>query len=119
MPTPVKKIQSDDEILNRIQDGIIPVINAVLAHPILDGRIVDTLAKDVNGQFPAIVLGAAAVNVPHLLGRKYQGWEPIDRNANAAIWVDPPVAGVDPNPDPTKFVRLVASATVTVKLWVF
>ncbi len=115
---PVKRIQTSSEMLNRVQDSLIPPINLILGHPLLDGRLIET-ELGLNGHEVPLVLTTTPKDVAHKLGRAYRGWFIIDRNADARIWVDPAVAGVDPNVDPTKFLRLDASATVTVRLWVF
>lgn len=120
MAPPVKRVQTSDEDLNRVQDSILPTVNALRACPILDGRLVET-ETDSNGHEIEIVLTTTPKNVAHKLGRAYRGWWVTDRNADARVWVDPPTGtpSVDPNPDHAKFVRLDASATVTVRLWVF
>ncbi len=113
-----RRLNVKNEDLNRVQDAIADVIDVVVGIPVLDGRLVET-ETHLNGQEIPIILGTTPKNVAHKLGRAYRGWFVAGKNANADIWVDPPVAGVDPNPDHTKFLRLDASATVTVTLWVF
>lgn len=112
-------LKSGDNALDRVQLNISKALDPVLAVVLLDGRLVED--EVVSGQLVEIVLTTTPKNVAHGLGRKYRGWFIVDKNANADVWVDPPtgVPLVDPNPDRALFVRLDASATVTVKLWVF
>ncbi len=117
-PPQFKKINVKDLDLNRVQDAVAFALNTIASIPLLDGRPVETETNAAKHEL-VIVLGTTPKNIAHKLGRAYRGWFIVDKNANADVWVDPAVAGVDPNPDVTKFVRLDASATVTVKLWVF
>ncbi len=114
-----KKITVKDEDLNRVQDAVSTVIDAILSIPFLDGRLVETML-DANKHEVPIVITSTPQNIPHKLGRAYRGWVTTSRNADIRIWEDPVVSGVNPNVDPTKFIRLVGAGTdATVKLWVF
>ena len=96
------KVQVDDEALNRMQDRIKTVTDALVANSLLDGRLVTvTLA---SGGFTA---------VSHGLARPPQGYIVLRRDANANIWDLPNAA------DSFAFLYLQPSATVTVTLWVF
>jgi hypothetical protein len=111
---PVRRIQTKNEELNRVQDGIVPVLNALLTVPVLNSRLVETIPY--NGTEIPIVLNTTFGNIPHRLGRRARGWIVIDQNADATVWRDTTPGA---NPDETKFLRLRASAAVTVKLLVF
>lgn len=118
MPFAVKRIQTGDEELNRVQDSFLPPINALIKIPTLDGRIIDTVT-DSNGIETALILTTSFQNIPHKLGRVFRGYQIIDQDADARIWRDPASPPLPSNVGATKFVRLRASATVTVRLWVF
>ena len=96
------KVQVDDETLNRVQDRIKVVTDALVANQMLEGRLV------------TVTLTAGAfTQVTHGLGRQPQGYIVVRRNANAVIWDQPD--GTDAN----AFLYLQPSATVTATLWVF
>lgn len=58
------RIQHPDSLINRIQDKLIRVINAIARKPVVDGQ----LLKDVT------VLVTSATRVEHKLGRKPRGF---------------------------------------------
>jgi hypothetical protein len=96
------KVQVDDETLNRVQDRIKVVTDALVANQLLEGRLV------------TVTLTAGAfTQVTHGLGRQPQGYIVVRLNANAVIWDQP--NGTDAN----AFLYLQPSATVTATLWVF
>lgn len=96
------KVQVDDEALNRVQDRIKVVTDALVANQLLEGRLL------------TVTLTAGSFNrVTHGLGRQPQGYLVVRRNANAVIWDQP--NGTDAN----AFLYLQPSATVTATLWVF
>lgn len=81
---------------------------------ILNGHVLKY--KDSNGkQTTEIPLSTTAKVIPHGLGRVPTGWIIIKKNANAVIYDDS--TGVDI--DKKSFIRLTASASVTVSIWVF
>lgn len=111
MPRPIKKLPiKDNEPLNRVQDLVIPPINALLFVPTLDGRLVEA---DLQGK--ALAVGVFTLLVAHGLGRVCRGWQMTDIDAVASVWQDTPAS----NPDPTKFLALRANAPANIKLWVF
>ena len=96
------KVQVDDETLNRVQDRIKVVTDALVANQLLEGRLV------------TVTLTAGAfTQVTHGLGRQSQGYIVVRRNANAVIWDQPN------STDANAFLYLQPSATVTATLWVF
>ncbi len=96
------KVQVDDETLNRVQDRIKVVTDALVANQLLEGRLV------------TVTLTAGAfTQVTHGLGRQPQGYIVVRRNANAVIWDQPN------STDANAFLYLQPSATVTATLWVF
>lgn len=96
------KVQVDDEALNRVQDRIKQVTDALVANQLLEGRLL------------TVTLTAGAfTHVSHGLGRPPTGYVIVRRNANAVIWDQPNGS------DAGAFLYLQPSATVTVTLWVF
>lgn len=96
------KVQVEDEALNRVQDRIKQVTDALVANQLLEGRLL------------TVTLTAGAfTRVSHGLGRPPTGYIVVRRNANAVIWDQP--NGTDSG----AFLQLQPSATVTVTLWVF
>ena len=96
------KVQVADEALNRMQDRIKTVTDALVANQLLEGRLVT--ATLTSGGFNA---------VSHGLARPPQGYIVLRRDANASIWDLPNAA------DAFAFLYLQPSATVTITLWVF
>jgi hypothetical protein len=96
------KVQVADEALNRVQDRLKTVTDALVANLIMDGRLVTVTLT--SGGFSA---------VSHGLARPPQGYLVVRRDANANIWDRPNSS------DAFAFLYLQPSATVTVTLWVF
>lgn len=103
MPLPrFAKVQVDDDALNRVQDRIKQVTDALVANQLLEGRLL------------TVTLAAGAFTpVSHGLGRRPTGYLVVRRNANAVLWDQDDAA------DANAFLYLQPSATVTVTLWVF
>ena len=96
------KVQVEDEALNRVQDRIKVVTDALVANQLLEGRLL------------TVTLTAGAfTRVSHGLGRPPTGYVIVRRNANAVIWDQPNGS------DAGAFLYLQPSATVTITLWVF
>ncbi len=108
MAPPVKRIQTASEELNRVQDSILPTVNALRGCPILDGRITDVIQLRAASGIVSMV--------EHGLGREPLGWWVIDQDQQSDIWEEKLAAT---NPDRTKFLRIAGSADVDITLWVF
>lgn len=98
---PVQRIETPDLNLNRVQSALIPPLNALLSIPLLDGRLIEGL-----------ILDSVGVDVEHKLARAVRGWLIVDIDDFATVIRSA-------SADETKLLRLTASATVTVSLWVF
>lgn len=61
-----------------------------------------------------ITLANGTTQVPHLLGRKLQGWSLVRQRASASIYDTQ-----DANQTPQLTLSLVSSAQVSVDLWVY
>ena len=97
------KVQVADEALNRMQDRIKTVTDALVANRLLDGVLLENV----------VLTAGVFTPVSHQLARPWQGYLVFARNANATIWSQPISA------DGATFLYLQPSATVTVNLWVF
>lgn len=89
-------------VLNATQDAIDETTKPLVEHPLLgSGRIIE----DVS-------LSATPTDVPHLLQRRPAGWFIVRRDADARVWEGTQT-------DAAMFLTLVASAAVTVNVYVF
>jgi len=93
-----------DSDLYRVQDVLTEVLLPITNSPIIDGVLTDSQSVTTSFQ-----------NLAHGLGRLPVGWVVVAPNADARVWED----SAANNPDPTKFIRVKASAAVTCKFWVF
>lgn len=70
------RLQTADELLNRIQDRIKRVLNPVLKNPLLDGRLVSALvtpaATQIEHKLGRVPLGYFIVSGPGSLVSQYQ-----------------------------------------------
>jgi hypothetical protein len=103
-PTKFTSLQSTDPVLNRIQTNLGKQVNPVLKQKILNGALLTNVA-----------LSTTATPVPHKLGRKYAGFWVAGASANATVYQLDFAAPVQAQ----SVINLVASAPVTVNLWVF
>lgn len=99
-----KKIDSEDRVVNTIQDNVDAVFKQLLPQPILNGVVVKNVAL-LTGQNNLVNTGLAG---------KLTGWIVIRNRANSVVW-----DAQDTNPDPTKTLVLLCSANTTVDLLVF
>ena len=99
-----------DKDLMKLQENVSEYVGQL--NSIVLGGI---LLEKTIGQAPIeITIGTTTTLVAHGLSRKFQGWSLVDIQGDARVWRD--VSYTD-NLD--KFLPLKASASVTVKLWVF
>jgi hypothetical protein len=99
----LRKIQSDNEELSRVQDLVGECLQPVLQAAILDG----VLLKDLT-------LTPGANSIEHKLGRKPLGWIVVGLNASASIW-----DSQEANTFKTRTLALNSSANCVVTLWIF
>lgn len=93
------RIHHPDSLINRIQDKLTRVINAIARVPLLDGVLLEGVAID-----------AAATVVPHSLGRTPRGYICLDAQANQ-------IGQIAPADD--KFLYVAATSPLTTSFWVF
>jgi len=91
-------------VFNNAQDHVESVINPILASAIIDGVILEDIDL-VSGSFTSI---------EHKLGRKPRGYLVIRKSAAQTVYEE---AGDYDNRK--LFMKLRASGSVTVNLWVF
>ena len=91
-------------VFNNAQEHVESVINPVLDSAIIDGVLLEDIAL-VSGSFTSI---------EHKLGRKPRGYLVIRKSAAQTVYED---AGDYDNRK--LFIKLRASGSVTVNLWVF
>jgi hypothetical protein len=99
----IKRLNTNDRIINQIQDNISDVVDHFGEQDLIYGERLENIA---------LVTGSN--NVPHKLSRKLLGWFVIRQRSAASIY-----DLQDSNPNPATFLRLQASANVTVDLFVF
>lgn len=105
-----KQFDLKDKDLNKFQENVGLFINQ-LNKVILSGNL---LLKTIGENPVDITIGTSRTLVSHGLGRSYQGFIIVDQTGNANVWRD---STYTENKD--KFLPLIASSSVDVKLWVF
>lgn len=104
MIPPFRTQKLSDRVLQDLQAAIFAVLDPLVRLvPLNHGRLISS-----------VVLSTTPVNVEHKLGRPLIGWLVVRKNADARVWEDQATTV-----DGSKFLRLDASAAVTVTLWVF
>jgi len=81
--------------------GLTNEVNKLSDKPLLNGSLL-----------AGISLSTSEKSIDHKLGKKYQGFIITKLNANAVVWASSTT-------DSDKFLKLTASASCTVDLWVF
>lgn len=105
-----KKFELSTDELNKFQDNVSNFLRQFNSE-FLDGQLVTTPNGSV---IEGIAIDTVSTNVPHGLGRAYRGWILIDKTGSANVWRD-----ATSTADSAKFLPLIASSAVTIKLWVF
>lgn len=99
-----RKLNTSDRIISQLQDNIGATLQPIIANTALDSQILT-----------GIVLTAGVTNqVPHMLGRKLQGWNLVRLRGNSTVY-----DSQDTNTAPDKFLSLHCTNTVTVDISVF
>lgn len=106
---PQLKMESAE--VQNLQDNVFKYVKQ-LNTTVLDGILLEQITS--SGNQVNIVVGTSTTLIPHGLGRKIQGWQVVDTLADARIWRDSTSTA-----DLDRFLPLRASASVTIKLWVF
>lgn len=103
----LKRIQSTNPELNRIQDATIAAVNPVLACPIVNGNLVTGVNLDRTKD--------NVINTG--LARNFIGWF-TTRRSNAVGFVDIFESSTTNN-SPDKFLILNCLSDITVDIWIF
>lgn len=103
MITQFKKVGTDDLVIGKLQDNTEEIFVQILSKRILDGVLLE-----------GVVLTTSAILVPHPLKKPVTGYIVVRSNANSVVY-DQETS----NTLKELFVKLLASATATVSLWVF
>lgn len=98
-----RKIQSQDRVLNMMQDWLLTVINPLLGNEIIGGQILTKIA-----------LVSGSNNVNHGLGRPLLGWYLVRQRASATVYDTQ-----DANTTPQSTLLLTSSGSITVDIAVF
>jgi len=104
MPSTFKKVNSDNEQLNKMQENVSQALLPVLGSAILDGVLL-TEIELTTGQ---------ANLIEHKLGRRPLGWIAVRKRAESTLW-DNQNANLLNN----RTLDLRCSSNVTVDLWIF
>lgn len=99
----VQLVQTQNREVNQLQANIVKAISPLLQNPALYGLL-------LTSQF----LGTGANTLLHKLGRPLQGWVIVRQRSLASVYDTQ-----DAQSEPETFLTLVASAPVTVDLYVF
>ena len=91
----------------RLQDTIEPVAQQIDSVPLLRGVL-------LKNQTIAGTLAQDFTDIHHGLGRPVLGWVIVRRRSSSTVYDEQ-----DDNPAPAKTLRLNASSSVVVDLWVF
>lgn len=97
MPKNAPSIRDPDDLFQRDVRNLIRLINDC---PLLRGR-----------PLTSIELSTTAKQVTHTLGRIPEGFFITSQDAEGSVWLDSPMT--------SRALPLVASATMTVSIWVF
>jgi len=100
---PFDRVQTDNEILNRIQDRLKAVIAAIIGKPIIDGQLLDGVT---------IESGSSSTPVAHKLGRMPRGFIIVSGIPDVVI----ERASRD---DRFLYLQAAGSTVTGVSIWVF
>lgn len=96
-------IQSQDRIVNQLQQNILQALRPILQNPLVGGRLMEGVA---------LATGDNVLN--HGLDRKLQGWIPVLISAGVTLYDK---QASNQNPELTLVIN--SSGTATVTLYVF
>lgn len=100
----LRRVKTKQEDLRQLQDSLDAVLNIIRGKQIIDGRLIED-----------IELSTTALNINHGLDNEVRGWIVVKKNANADVY-EATSASTDL---PKKQLKLIATAAVTISLWVF
>ena len=98
-----ERVSSKDPEINRVQDRLDSAFVTIFKSSIIDGILIENLH-----------LSTSTLEIPHKLGRRFIGFLNANTNANDTIYRD-----ASSTSNPSEFIALKASGSVTAKVWVF
>jgi hypothetical protein len=101
---PWKRVTTADPVIEELQDNAEPLMRLVEGSELLDGVLIKNQT----------LLVATPTDINHGLQRAPVGFFVTRKRANAVVW-----DLQDDNPSKTSTIRLIASAEVTLDVWVF
>ena len=100
----LEKQELDDPKLARFQEYLEEATEIVFSNKTLDGRLLEKVS-----------VSSTAKEVPHKLGRRYEGWWLAGTHENGAhVELTEGTSS-----DKTKFINLTSSVTATVNIYVY
>lgn len=99
-----KKVYTDDDTLNAVQNNVEQTFRALLLSEIVDGNLIEDVFLPASTE----------TLVEHKLGRELRGYIVVKRNAGSNIFDKQ-----DVNIASDRFLILDTNVAVTVSLWVF
>lgn len=103
-PKLLLKLQSEDPVVNKLQDALKLTVNPLLLNPLLNGHLLEDV--ELSGNVQNII--------QHKLGRDLKGWIICRQDALAGIY-----DMQSTNTTPDKTLIMVSTIATTVSLWVF
>lgn len=98
----VKKVSTQLADLNKVQENVQQAVEPLIACPLVGGQMLQNVR----------VLSGQANMVPHKLGRKPRGWFVVSPKQEVSVWEEFSEL-------PSSMLKLQASATATINIWVF
>lgn len=98
-----KQVGDTDYSLHKVQQNIDEIVANINNLPFLNGVTLEE-----------VTIGTSNTDIAHKLGRKPVGWLILRKRSNATVWDNQNTVSA-----PATFLRLVASAQVSVDLYVF
>ena len=100
---PWKRVTTDDSVVEVLQDNAEPLMRKIQDAFLLEGAL---LKKET--------ITTTASDIPHGLGRAPIGFVVVRRRGNEQVW-----DLQDDNRNASRTLRLIASGSVEIDLWVF
>jgi len=92
-----------DPHLTKVQYKLQEALGPIFSVDLLDGNLIT-----------GVDLTTSASNIPHKLERAAKGYIVVKKNANAVVYDNE-----SSNTNKASFLKLIASASVTIDVWVF
>lgn len=98
-----RKVVGQSRELNQVQTNVEQAVAEFIKNPLLDGRLIESVA-----------LTSSATRLEHKLGRTPRGYLIVKQDAAATVH-----DSIASETSPDLFLPLIASANVTVSIWIF